>query len=192
MSLPSLELNQLIRKAQAGDERAFARLYETHVKLIYRYIAYRAPTEDAEDLTAEVFVAVVEGLKAYKITEAPFEAWLYRIAAARVADYHRRAKRRPEVELSDTLSEPDDIPENSLLVSQESQELRQALRQLNEDQQNVLVMRFVNQMSHEEVARALNKTVTAVKSIQHRALTQLASLIGTEKQSRHYLRGQHG
>lgn len=192
MPLPSVELNQLIRKAQAGDERAFTKIYEAHVGLIYRYVAYRAPVEDAEDLTAEVFVTVVEGLPAYRITEAPFEAWLYRIAAARVADYHRRTKRRPEVELTDTLSDPDDAPEDSLLNRQESDEIREALRHLSEDQQNVLLLRFVNQLSHEEVARMLNKSVAAVKSIQHRALTELASLIGTEKHARHYLRGRNG
>jgi RNA polymerase sigma-70 factor (ECF subfamily) len=192
VSLPPLELNRLIQLAQAGDERAFAHLYEAHIDLIYRYVAYRVPVEDAEDLTAEVFLTMVEGLPGYQLTEAPFEAWLYRIAAARVADYHRRAKRRPEVELTDTLAESEDIPEEALLLRQESDELRRALGQLSEDYQNVLLLRFVNQLSHEEVARMLSKSVTAVKSIQHRALTQLANLIGTEKQSRHYLRGRNG
>ncbi len=191
MSTPSSELNEIIRAAQRGEESAVVTIYQRYSQAIYRYIAYRVPVEEAEDLTAEVFVNVVEALPNYKISGAPFEAWLYRIAGARVADYHRRFTRHPTTELLDSTPEYDSLPEEQILESQETNELRAAMAQLSQEQQEILLLRFVNHKSHEEVARIVNKSVSAVKTIQHRALTQLATLLGSEKQGRHYLRGRH-
>lgn len=74
MSIPPSELNQIIRAAQRGEEAAVVSLYQAYSQVIYRYIAYRVPVEEAEDLTAEVFVKVVKALPNYRISEAPFEA----------------------------------------------------------------------------------------------------------------------
>ena len=165
-------------------------LYETYAEAIYRYVAYRVSTvADAEDLTAEVFLKMVEGLPAYHFTGAPFEAWLYRIAAARVIDFRRRAARRPQVELSDQLTDGNPSLESQLQADQEFETLRAALRQLPDDHQTLLILRFVEHKSHEEVAAILDKSVSAVKSIQHRALSRLAALLGSAHKARHYLRG---
>lgn len=184
-------LDRLIQQAQKGDREAIAELYRLHAQMIYRYIAYRVDTPaDAEDLTAEVFVKMVEALPSYRITGAPFSAWLYRIASARVIDYRRRVRRHPEAELRESVSHTDPSPEQSLLDDQETDALRDAIRQLSEEQQSVLILRFVERRSHQEVAAILDRSVTAVKSIQHRALTQLAALLGADRKTRHYLRGK--
>jgi RNA polymerase sigma-70 factor, ECF subfamily len=185
------ELNRIIRAAQKGEEAATEALYLEYSQAIYRYIAYRVPIDEAEDLTAEVFVKMVQGLSGYRISEAPFEAWLYSIARARVADYHRHFTRHPTTELVETMPEFGDLPEELVLMDQEVGELRAAIVKLSQEQQDVLLLRFVNNKSHEEVARILDKSVSAVKTIQHRALTQLATLLGSEKKGRHYLRGDH-
>jgi RNA polymerase sigma-70 factor, ECF subfamily len=191
VSIPSQELNSIIRAAQKGEEAAVTTLYQRFSQVIYRYIAYRVPIDEAEDLTAEVFINMIEALPRYRISEAPFEAWLYRIASARVADYHRRFTRHPTTELLESTPEFDTMPEEQLLLDQEAGELRAALGKLSQEQQEVLLLRFVNHKSHEEVSQIINKSVSAVKTIQHRALTQLATLLGSEKQGRHYLRGRH-
>ena len=81
-------LDPQIERARQGDAGAVSALYRAFSPAIYRYIVYRVPTEaDAEDLTGEVFLKMVEALPAYEPTGAPFEAWFYRIAAARVADF---------------------------------------------------------------------------------------------------------
>ena len=91
------EIAQWIERAQAGDDEALAALYRQFVQTIYRYIYYRVSSQqDAEDLTAEVFVKMVEALPSYQITGAPFEVWLYRVAQARVFDFYRRKGRRPQ------------------------------------------------------------------------------------------------
>lgn len=183
----------IIQRAQRGDQEAITELYQTHVTQIYRYVAYRVPSDaDAEDLTAEVFVKMVEGLPTYQSTGAPFAAWLYSIASARVIDFRRRASRRPQAELSDMLAADDPTPEATLQAVEEVHTLRDALRQLSEEQQAILVLRFIERKSHQEVADVTGKSVTAVKSIQHRALIQLATLLGSEEKVKHYLRGERG
>src|SRR5690606_24089240 len=77
----SVDVHSLIHQAKAGDTTAVAALYQMYSGAIQRYMVFRAPTqEDAEDLSAEVFIRMVEGLPGYQITAVPFEAWLYRIA----------------------------------------------------------------------------------------------------------------
>jgi RNA polymerase sigma-70 factor (ECF subfamily) len=160
------------------------------VQAIYRYVSYRVSEEAAaDDLTAEVFLRMVEGLPHYQQNGAPFEAWLYRNAAARVADFYRAQSRHPQEALSDT--EPDRAisPEGFLQDEEEQTELRAALRQLSEEHQDILLLRFVERKSHTEVALLLGKSVTAIKSAQHRALSRLAELMGSNGKMRHYLRG---
>jgi len=187
---------RLVHRARRGDRDAIATLYQQHVQAIFRYICYRVPDHAAaDDLTAEVFLRMVEGLPQYQANGAPFEAWLYRIAAARVADFYRAQHRHPEEALSD--SEPDRTvsPESGLQDAEEQDELRAALRQLSAEQQDILLLRFVERKSHTEVAAILGKSVTAIKSAQHRALSRLAELLGSNGKARHYLRGtdeQHG
>jgi len=184
---------EIIQRAKQGDTVAVSTIYQTYVGVIHRYIAYRVSSEqDAEDLTAEVFVRMVESIGRYEDRGVPFEAWLYRIAATRVADFHRKNKRRPQVELNETLMSDGDLPETHILDQQESKTVREAVLQLTDEEQTILVMRFVERKSHKEVADTLNKSVTAVKSAQHRALVRLSSLLGSDEKARHYLRGRNG
>jgi RNA polymerase sigma-70 factor (ECF subfamily) len=180
----------LIARAQQGDEEAIAALYRQYVRSITRYIAYRVSDEAVvEDLTAEVFLRMVEGLPQYRVTGAPFEAWLYRIAAARVADFYRDRQRHSEQELTDILGDGRTPLELVLQQREELEELRAALAQLSEEHQTILILRFVERKSHEDVARILNKSVRAIATAQHRALKKLAELLGTDKAGRHYIRG---
>ncbi len=187
------EIDPIVRRAQQGDAEAVAALYRTYAPPIYRYIVYRvASPADAEDLTAEVFLKMVEGLPAYRFTGAPFVAWLYRIAAARVIDYRRRAARRPQTALSDSLANGKPAPEEQVQQWGEVQALSDALQQLPDEHQTILILRFVEGKSHKEVADLLGKSVTAVKTAQYRALTRLAGLLGSAEKARHYLRGGDG
>lgn len=188
----SVDVHQVVQRAQNGDGGAVATLYQIFAQPLYRYVVYRVPTtEDAEDILSEVFTRMVEGLPGYVLTNAPFESWLYRIAAARIADFYRRRKRRVESELDETFADDEPLPEEVLVEQQDFNFLRNAIRSLSEDQQTILILRFVERKSHEEVAVILNKSVTAVKSAQHRALAQLTELLGSNQKIRHYLRGRH-
>jgi RNA polymerase sigma-70 factor (ECF subfamily) len=187
------EFQQIVARAQQGDENAVGVIYDTYIDALYRYIRYRTPTTaDAEDLTTEVFLSMIQRLPTYRPTGAPFEAWLYRMAAALIADFYRRAGRRIHVELSENLSDGTPSPEEHMQAEQEIETLQQACQELNDEQQTILFLRFHERRSHEEVAHILGKSVDAVRNAQHRALSRLATLLGSEEKARHYLRGQDG
>ncbi|MBZ0302557.1 MAG: sigma-70 family RNA polymerase sigma factor, partial [Anaerolineae bacterium] len=130
------DLVRVIQRAQSGDREAAAVLYDAYVDMIYRYVVHRVPRkEDAEDVTAEVFLNMVKRLPDYRLTGAPFEAWLYRIAAALIADFYRKAGRRPEAELTEWLSDHHPLPEEQVQRQQEVDAAHAALQELNEEQQ---------------------------------------------------------
>ena len=181
----------LIERAQDGDEDAVAGLYRRYVRAITRYVAYRVSEPGAvEDLTAEVFLRMVEGLPRYRVTGAPFEAWLYRIAAARIADYYRRRQHYQEEALTEALRDGHGALDLTLLQHEELEELRTALGKLSEEQRTILILRFVERKSHQDVAEVLSKSVHAIATAQHRALKKLAELLGTDKSGHHYFRGE--
>lgn len=180
-----------IHKAQAGDKQAVAALYEAFVDRIYRFLALRVDASDAEDLTAEVFLIMVRSLPSYRPSDVPFEAWLYRIAANRANEFHRRRYRAPQVPLDDNHRDDTPTQEETLEAKEDAAALAHALRRLPAEQQTVLILRFVERMSHQAVAALLKKKPQTVKNIQHRALRQLAQWLNIHKQ-RHYLRGESG
>ena len=169
---------RLVELAKRGDKRAVGELYRRHVDLIYRYTYARVQdVAVAEDLTAQVFLKALEGLHNYRPTGAPFGAWLYRIAHARTVDYWRGLERRREVMLAETLPADDPAPEDLLAAKTEWDTVLGLLPELTDDQRDVIILRFLQDMSLAEVADMLDKTVGAVKALQHRALASMARLL---------------
>lgn len=167
---------ELIERTKNGDKQAMSVLYETYVQQIFQYISYRVPSEAiAEDLTADVFVRMIQGLPKYQYTGAPLGAWLFRVAANCVADYYR--KNQPaHATIEEDLTTSDELGE--LFDKKEEQShLRAALQTLSEDYQNVLILRFVKDLSHAEVADIMGKTEGAVRILQHRALKALGTAV---------------
>ncbi len=165
----------LIRLAQRGDTQAFAELYRAYADNIYRYIYFRvyaAPV--AEDLTADVFMKALEGLPGYQDRTTPFLGWLYRIAHARLIDHYRRSRYAGQHEDIDAVeigaTQDLDAP---LMAEHQSEHMRAALRALTDEQQQVIILRFVDGHSIEETAELLGKTEGAIKTMQHRALQAL-------------------
>ena len=171
----------LIRRAQQGDKPAIGEIYRMHVDVIYRYVWARVRDDNvAEDLTAHVFLKALEGLPSYRPSGKPFLAWLYRIAYARVVDHWRQQDRQAEVPLEDTLPAREPRPAELLEAEADWVTAIDLIAQLTDDQQDVVILRFIGEMSLAEVAETLNKTVGATKAIQYRALASLARLL--EKQ----------
>jgi RNA polymerase sigma-70 factor (ECF subfamily) len=169
---------RLIQRAQEGDKAAITELYRRHVDAVYRYVWARARDETvAEDLTAQVFLKALEGLPTYTSSGKPFLAWLYRIAYARIVDYWRQQERRVEVPLDETLPASEPRPSALLEVEADWVTAIDLLAQLTDDQQDVLMLRFIGEMSLAQVAETLGKTVGATKAIQHRALASLARML---------------
>jgi RNA polymerase sigma-70 factor, ECF subfamily len=185
------DVSQLVHQAQHGNREAVTSLYRLFAPKIFRYLVRRLPTtQDAEDVMGEVFVGMVEGLKTYKDTGAPFESWLYRIASHRTSDFYRRSKRAPDEELSEMMGSGEDLPEDQLINQQNIQSMRAAIQQLPEEHQTILILRFVERKTHEEVAQVMGKSASAIRTAQFRALAQLSELLGQTK-ARHYIRGRY-
>ncbi len=167
---------EAIIRAARGDQDAFSVLYQRYVRRIYNYIFYRTGSQhDAEDLTEKVFFRALSHIQTYNNRGLPFSAWLYRIAHNLVANWYRDTKRKNEVPLEDhefTLRHSDQ-PEHSMVKVQEIETLLQAIRKMPAERQTLLILKFVEGMSNEEIAQIMGRTEGAIKSLYHRTLLAL-------------------
>jgi RNA polymerase sigma-70 factor, ECF subfamily len=169
---------QLVQRAIDRDGTAFAELYDRHVVRVYRHIYYMAnDTSQTEDLTAQTFLKAWEAVGRYKERGAPFIAWLLRIAHNLTVS-HLRA-RREHGALEDTYVDHkmDRNPEQALEQSSEEKNVREAVLRLRDEQRQVIILRFVEEMDYQEVAQVIGKSVPAVRVIQHRALGNLRKIM---------------
>ncbi|MFC1955456.1 RNA polymerase sigma factor [Chloroflexota bacterium] len=174
-----LEVETLVEHAAAGDGEAFGHLYDVYADRIYRHIYYRTSNvEDARDLTQEVFIKAWQGLPKYKRTKTPFFGWLFTISHNRIIDYYRTkrdfAYLNNEVIMEDRKKGPDKLVEEQFT----QQEVRRAIIQLPEDQQQVIFMSFIEGLEYSEIAAALNKSEGNIRVIVHRALKRMREILG--------------
>lgn len=169
----------LIQKAKAGQRDAFIQLYDRCYPTIFTYIYYRVCDQNvAEDLAAEVFVRMVDRIDRFDSGHRPLLAWLYTIAQHLIIDQYRRDQSTKLVPLDDCLMDNASPPVAEQIETRQDQKaLSQACEALTEEQRRVILLKFVQGCSNAETARILQKPETAVKSLQHRALSQLRHLL---------------
>lgn len=172
----------LVRLAKAGDTEAFASLYQVYLNAIYRYIYYRIDhVEDAQDLTEQVFLNAWEALPVYQDRGHPFSSWLYRIAQNMVVDYHHIKKESVIMGLTSPTKQV--VNQGSLLKkiiqTQDTETLAQAISQLPDEQQQVIILRYIEGLNHGEVSQLLAKSEGACRMLQYRALATLNQLLNT-------------
>ena len=176
----------LIRRAKAYDESAFTALYHMAVKPVYRYLSVRVTSgEEAEELTQDVFVAAVSGIKGLRAEdEAGLYAWLYQIARYKLADHLRRRYRQPEAPLGDLdLPSRGDLPEEEAEAAEDRAEVQQALEQLTPEQREVIVYKYVLGYDNQRTADLVGKNANAVNQLHHRALGALSRLLTRDQKS---------
>jgi len=175
MSATQEEL-KLIRAAKDGNREAFAALYEQNVQKVYGYIYARVnDSQVAEDITADVFVRAIEIMERYERGDVPFLGWLYHIAHGQVIDYFRRQSRQqPAAALEDVTLVASDNPERAVARNLRNEQLLAHIQDLTEDQQQVIMLRFLQGYSLKETATLMGKKVGAVKALQFRALRVLS------------------
>jgi RNA polymerase sigma-70 factor (ECF subfamily) len=167
-------------RATDGDLTAFGILYEHYLDAIYRYIFFRiGNAAEAEDLTEEVFVSAWKNVDTFEPgSERSFAAWLYRIARNLVIDHYR--KRRPEnwsAERFATLDTGSLSLDEVTHRRQDEIRLAQAVQRLEDVEQEVIILRFVEGLSHREIASIIDKSEGASRVIQYRALSNLRHLL---------------
>lgn len=171
---------RLVEHARQGDESAIEALYRQYYDHIYRYVFYRVGSPAAaEDLSSQVFLAMVRGLPRFEWQGRPFVAWLYAIAQKQVAYYLRRHARQNDVDLEQAAELVADTagPEAGVEEREQRVALARALAQLPETQREVIIMRYVMSLSLAETAAALNRSEGAVKQLQLRGLASLRGIL---------------
>ena len=175
---------QLLNRAIHYDEAALGELYNQYEGKIYTYIYRRTSNQAlAEDLTAQVFLKMLEAIRNRKAWNSSFSGWIYRIAHNLIVDYYRRRDRQQQVSIDDTfeLKADGDNPVEAAERSLESDRLKSALRRLTEEQAEVVSLRFLEGYSINEVATMMNKTEGAIKALQYRAVATLRQLLQHEQ-----------
>lgn len=181
--MEDLEESDILSKASSGDRDAFGFLYERYVDRIYNYIYYRTGNvHDAEDITARVFYRALHHIHRYKDRGVPFSAWLYRIAHNLVANWHRDRSRKQEISLTEvsTITFKGKAPEQSLMQSEERDNLLRLIRNLTPDRQNLIILKFIDHLSNAEIGQIIGRSEGAVKSLYHRTLLSLRDEIGDD------------
>lgn len=174
---------QLVKQAQAGEKAAFVALYQQNQPSVYTYIYYRVGDQmTAEDLTAEVFVRLVDKIHTFKPGKRPILAWLYTIAGNLLTDHYRRQGRATWLPLSDKVRSNGHSPARTVQKAQAHGRLVAAMEQLTEAQRKVVLLKFVERRSNAETAAILGKTEGAVKALQHRALASLRRELEKDEQ----------
>ncbi len=174
------QMDELVSRAQDGDRDALEELYLEHFDRIYSYLHMTVGNRhDAEDLTTQTFLRMLESIGRFQWGTAPFSAWLFRIAHNLAMD-HFRARRRWQPE--EEVPEPDQVEasaEDEALKVLSSESMFDLIEQLSDEQRQVLILKFVFDFSNLEAATVLDKTEGAVKSLQHRALASLQKHVAT-------------
>jgi RNA polymerase sigma-70 factor, ECF subfamily len=184
------EERRLVEAAQR-DPACFGDLYEQYFELVYSYIARRLRNRaEVEDLTAEVFRKALQSLARFKWTGAPFAAWLFRIASNMIADRAKRAAREGSAEPSLTVNQSGATraQQTELEDCERQTRLFRLVDELAGDQKRVLVMRFAEELSIQEISNKLGRSEGAVKQLQFRALENLRKKFtagDTEKKASH-------
>jgi RNA polymerase sigma-70 factor (ECF subfamily) len=168
-------VQELVRRAQAGEAAAFGRLYRLHWRMILNYFRYHLHGHNdlAEDLAADVFLKALEKLHSYRFSGVPFSAWLYRIAHNHLVDHLRGLAKKPSAPLDGTGDINDPTAEQPLEAFLTRQQLAGVLDRLTPEQRQVVIHRFLYERTIAETARLMAKNADAVKQLQFRAVRSM-------------------
>ena len=175
----STEVKALVARAQEGNREALEELYLLHFDRIYSYLHMSVGNRhDAEDLTTQTFLKMLESIGRFRWQAAPFSAWLFRIAHNLAMDHFRSTRRwQPEEDVPEQPGAEELSAEEEAMEAIGRQSMLELIEELSHEQQQVLTLKFVFNFANAEVATILGKTEGAIKSLQHRALTSLQKQI---------------
>lgn len=172
------EVISLVERARQRDPEAFARLYDLYMEQIYRYLRYRLNNvADAEDLTQQAFIKAWQAIHRFQPRGVPFVAWLFRIAHNLVIDHHRKKGADMPTQESALVVDTSAGPEAQAERSETQAQLRRAILKLGPEQQQVIILRFIQGWDYPAVAAAMGKKEGTVRVLQYRALASLRHLL---------------
>lgn len=175
-------VQSLVAACQNGDVEAFGDLYDLYVQPVYRYVYYRIDKSEVEDVVENVFVKTWENIDKYKPAESPFSSWLFRIAHNLVVDHYRFYRKHVSLHerLPRHLNQSDDNPADWTHQKMNQGYLKDALRQLKEPYQQVLVLKYLSGFDTQEIADIMQRNEGNVRILQYRALRALKEILQTK------------
>jgi RNA polymerase sigma-70 factor (ECF subfamily) len=179
------EEKSIIERAIRGDSSAFGLLYDTYHAQIYRFVYLKVShREEAEDITHHVFLSAWQNMGSYRDKGFPFSSLLYQIARNKVIDHYRTKKTSIDIEDLNEAEIPrhDTSLEDTLHSQFQLETVKLAMRQLKQEHQDIIIMRYIEEMTPSEVARILKKPEAAVRVSQHRAIKKLKDLLAKTSQ----------
>jgi RNA polymerase sigma-70 factor, ECF subfamily len=174
---------ELVARAQQGDAEAFGSLYDRYVDVVYRYVYYRVSNKSlTEDMVSETFLRALRRITSFTWQGRDFGAWLVTIARNLIADHFKSSRYKLEVTTGEMLDadKTTEGPENEVLDNLTNVTLLEAVRMLGAEQQECVVLRFLQGFSVTETALAMGKTDGAIKALQYRAVQSLKRLLPAE------------
>ena len=171
------QLNLEVLKWIEGDLSSFSVLYDYYVDKIFRFIYFKVPGDHAEDLTEDVFVKVMEKKHSFDPLKSSFSTWIYTIARNTVIDFFRTNKQTNE--LSEYVEDTNPNVKPDVLASKkiETQNLRKALKTLPKDKQDLVILRFIDELSYQEMSQILGKSEGSIRITMMRALRDLRTVL---------------
>ncbi len=172
----------VIKKAKSGDHEAFTALYNHYVDQIFRFVLIKTGSHhDAEDLTHETFLKAWQHLPNFNDLGHPFSAWLYEIARNKVIDRYRAKKDSISLEPEFAASlVSDENVSDQVSLNFEVAKIRLAMTELSELEQEIVTMRFINDLSPAKIAESLDKSEGMIRITQHRAIRKLKKILDNE------------
>lgn len=173
-------IHTLVVAVQNGDTEAFETLYEHFFPRIYKYVFYKTQRQDTEDLVAQVFIKAWSKIGLYRKTNTTFSSWLYRIAHNTVIDYYRTHKTTEELAEYVASENPELDPVQRVNQSFSSERVHRALRTLDDKYQQIILLKFLQDLPNHEIADVMGVKETSVRTLQFRALKQLRAILEEE------------
>ena len=162
------------------DPNAFGELYDIYVNKIYRFVYFKISSkEETEDIVSNVFLKVWSYLIEHSDKEIEsFSGLIYRISRNAIIDFYRERARHQEYSLDNTLNLPYEDPKyKEIEIGQEIEQLMQVIKKMKQEYQEVLLLKYVDELSTGEIANILDKTKTSVRVTLHRAKKKLSQMV---------------
>lgn len=176
-----VNIQHLVKLARAGDSDAFGELYDIFLDKVYRFVYIRVGNRaDAEDIAEQIFVSMFTAIKRYVDDGMPFEAWMYKIARNKVIDYYRT--RKSHVQLEDVAEVPDTqtLPEEHADAVLSKEAVMKSLTQIAPVYQEIIILKFIEDKTNEEISVIVGKPVAHIRVLQHRAIGALRKVVHHE------------
>lgn len=171
-------IDDLIRRAKTRDKDALGELYDAYLSRIYRFVYFRVGNrEDAEDLTEQVFVKIFEHIETYEERGLPFEAWIFRIARNQITDFYRAHKEKIPLEEAKEVVDPHPMPEEETEQKLEYDRVRAAMKKLPMHYEEIILLKFIEEKSTEEMSLILGKSAPHVRVLAGRAIAKLREIL---------------